>query len=246
MTRLKILVALFVSAAIACAQEIPSGTALPVVLTSTLDVQKVKSGQPIAGSTEQDVPLPSGARIRAGSRVNGRVLQAGMNSDGSSYVHITFDRVRSNGRDIPVSTSLRALASWWAVKNAQLPTRTPTRGESMATWTTVQVGDDVVYRGGGHVMHQDMVVGDPIDGGVLAELISVPEQGCGTDSGGRRLALWVFASCACGAYGFDELEIAHAGDTNPIGEIVLRSKKKVQVRGGSGLLLITTEGQVHR
>jgi hypothetical protein len=242
MTKVKIFAALLFSAAMVGAQEIPSGTALPVILTSTLDAQKLKSGQPIAGRIEQDVPLPSGARIRAGSRMNGRVLQAGMNSDGSSFIRIAFDLVRANGRDIPVVTSLRALASWWAVKNAELPTRSPARSESLATWTTVQVGDDVVYRGGGHVMHGDAVVGDPIDGGVLAELISVPEPGCTTDSGHRRLALWVFSSSACGAYGFDDLDIAHAGNTNPMGEIVLGSKRKVQVRAGSGMLLITTEG----
>ncbi|MGZ4823997.1 MAG: hypothetical protein ACXVZT_05205, partial [Terriglobales bacterium] len=165
---------------------------------------------------------------------------------GSSYIRITFDLVRANGRDIPVATSLRALASWWAVQNAQLPTRSPVRGETASTWTTVQVGDDVVYRGGGHVMHADAVVGDPVHGGVLAELTAEPESGCATDSGHRRLALWVFASSACGAYGFGDVRIAHAGNTNPMGEIVLESKKNVQVRAGSGMLLITTEGpQAH-
>jgi hypothetical protein len=241
MTVLKIFAVLLLSALIACAQ-IPSGTALPVLLTSPLDVNKVKSGQPVSGRIEQDVPLPSGARIRAGSRVNGRVLQASLNSDGSSYLRITFDQVRANGRDIPVATSLRALASWWEVKNAELPTRSPARGESLATWTTVQVGDDVVYRGGGHVMHGEEVVGEPVYRGVLAELISVPWPGCVTGSGHRRLALWVFSSSACGAYGFDDVNVAHAGNADPMGEIVLGSKKNVNVRAGSGMLLITVEG----
>jgi hypothetical protein len=242
MTALKMFAALLFLAAIVGAQEIPAGIALPMTLTSTLHVRKFKSGQPITGRIEQDVPLPSGARIRAGSRVNGRALQAGTNSDGSSYIRIVFDQVRANGRDIPVATSLRALASWWAVQNAGLPTRSPVRGESPATWTTVQVGDDVVYRGGGHVMHGDAVVGDPVHRGVLAELTSEPESGCATGSGHRRLALWVFASSACGAYGFDDLNIAHAGNTNPMGEIVLRSNKNLNIRAGSGMLLITTEG----
>ena len=126
---------------------------------------------------------------------------------------------------------------------AQLPKHSPARrGESAANWTTVQVGDDVVYRGGGHVMHGEVVVGDPVPDGVLVELVSVPEAGCATGSGQLRLALWVFASSACGAYGFfDDLDIAHAGDANAIGEIVLQSKTDVHIPTGSGMLLITTK-----
>ncbi|MBZ5568578.1 MAG: hypothetical protein LAN64_12080 [Acidobacteriia bacterium] len=223
------------------AQEIPSGTALPITLTSTLDAMKAKPGQPIAGSIAQDVPLPSGTKIRSGSRVNGQVLQAGLISDGGSYLRIRFDQVRSHGRTIPVTTSLRAIASPRAVRHAQLPSHSPYRGESPANWTTVQIGDDVVYRGGGHVMHGDAVVGDPVPEGVLAELTA--ESGCATSSAHRRLALWVFASSACGAYDFfDDLKIAQAGDTNPIGEIVLQSKKSVKIPTGSAMLLITAEG----
>jgi hypothetical protein len=88
-------------------------------------------------------------------------------------------------------------------------------------------------------MHGEVVVGDPVPDGVLAELVSVPERGCAVDSAGRRLALWIFASSACGPYGFsDELEIAHHGDTSPIGEIVLQSKASAHVRLGTGILLI--------
>ena len=241
MTGVKIVVAVLLSAAIVRAQQIPSGTALPVVLNSALDVNKVKSGQPISATIAQNVPLQSGAKIRDRSRVNGRVLQVGKNPDGSSYLRLRFDQVHAYGRDIPVTTSLRAVASPWEVQEAQLPKRTPARGESPANLTTIQVGGDVVYRGGGHVMHYDQVVGDPVyGGGVLAELTS--ESGCASGSGQRRLALWVFSSSACGAYGFvDDLDIAHAGDADPIGEIVLRSKKDVHVPTGSGMLLITTE-----
>ena len=238
MTRMTIAIALLYVAEV-CAQEIPPGTALPVVLTSTLNSAKVKPEQPVSGSIEQDVPLPSGAKIPAGSRVSGRVVQAGINADGSSYIRLRFDQVRAKGRDLPVTTSLRALASWWAVQNAQLPEYAPRRGEAAANWTTTQIGGDVVYRGGGHVMHGDEVVGDPAYRGVLAQLIAAPEAGCAGNSAGRKLALWVFASSACGTYGFDDLRIAHPGDSEPVGEIVLQSGTRVHLRGGSGMLLIT-------
>ena len=229
-------------AALAGAQEIPPGTALPITLNSTLDVRRVVPGQSINASIAQNVPLPSGAKIRSGSHLYGQVLQAATNPDGSSYLRIRFERIRAkHGGDIPVSTSLRALAAMGAVREAQLPNHTPYRGETPANWTTEQVGGDVVYRGGGHVMSGGTVVGDPVPDGVLAELTPVPESGCRTGSGGRRLALWVFSSSACGVYGLlEDLVIAHAGDTNPVGEIVLQSRKNIQVRAGSGLLLLTT------
>ena len=231
---------LLISAAIAGAQEIPPATALPVTLNSTLDVRKVVPGQPITARIAQDVPLPSGGRIRAGSRVNGRVLQAGTKVGGRTYIRLRFDQVGANGRDIAITTSLRAIASPREVQDAQLPQHGPILGESPANWTTTQVGDDVVYRGGGHVMHDAKVVGDPVKDGVLAVLLAVPRAGCETASGDRRLALWVFSSSACGAYGFyGRLDIAHAGNSSPMGEIVLESKKKAHVDTGSAMLLIT-------
>lgn len=222
------------------AQEIPPGIALPIMLTSTLDVKKIKVGQPISGAIQQDVPLPGGGRISRNSRVSGRVLDAAVRADGSSYLRISFSLVHTKHRDIPVATSLRAIASLTAVQGAQIPERAPTWGEGPYNWTTVQVGDDTVYNGGGPVTHAGTVVGEPVPPyGVLAELTAVPGSACQTGSRGQRLALWVFSSSACGAYGFDELSIAQAGTTDPIGDIVLESKKDVRLEVRSGLLLIT-------
>jgi hypothetical protein len=172
--------------------------------------------------------------------VNGRVLQAGTKVGGRTYIRLRFDLVAANGRDIAITTSLRAVASPREVQEAELPKHGPILGESPANWTTTQVGDDVVYRGGGHVMNDAKVVGDPVKDGVLAVLLAVPRAGCETASGDRRLALWVFSSSACGAYGFfGRLDIAHAGNSSPMGEIVLESKKNVHVDIGAAMLLIT-------
>jgi len=76
---------------------------------------------------------------------------------------------------------------------------------------------------------------------VLAQLISVSQPGCTMETRGRLMALWVFGSAACGAYGFDHLDIAHAGDADPVGDIVFQSEENVMVRTGSGMLLIAVQ-----
>jgi hypothetical protein len=88
-------------------------------------------------------------------------------------------------------------------------------------------------------MRGSTVVGEPVPPyGVLSELTAVPDSACETDSGGRRLALWVFSSSVCGAYGFDHLSVVQSGTTAPLGEIVLESKQDIRIETRSGLLLI--------
>jgi hypothetical protein len=49
--------------------------------------------------------------------------------------------------------------------------------------------------------------------------------------------LWVFSSDA-GAYDFSDLEIAHSGRSDPIGEIAFTSSKRdVHLQSGSAMLL---------
>ena len=104
----------------------------------------------------------------------------------------------------------------------------------------MQIGGEAVYRGGGPVRGEFGNVGRPVAGGVLARLNANPDRGCraALDSGDAPQALWVFSSDACGAYGLPHLKIAHAGRTDPVGEITFESTKgQVNVHAGAGLLL---------
>jgi len=220
------------------ALAIPDGTILPVSLNSTLSSEKCKPGQSISARVMQDVPLPSGGKIRAGAKLLGHVTAASNRSPAS--LSFRFDTLETRGTKLSVTANLRAIASFWAVQNAGLPRPGADRGVSPSAWTTVQIGGDVVYRGGGYVEAQRERVGEPVNGGVLGRLRSNPERGCSgpLDATESRQALWLFSSDACGTYDLPDLQIRRSGPANPFGEIILDSAKgQVNVRAGAGLLL---------
>lgn len=220
--------------------EIPDGTVLPVRLSETLSSRNAKPGQLISARVMQDVPLPSFGRIKAGAMLFGKVIgvQSASNNEGGS-ISIRFDTLRLPHENVRLALHLRAVASYMEVDHARIPLMGADRGTPESAWTTIQIGGDVVYRGGGHVENKIGRVGEPVYGGVLGRLDANPGRGCRGDTTGERpQALWLFSSDACGTYGLPHLTIAHAGRTDPVGEITLHSEKgDVNVGGGSGMLL---------
>jgi len=221
------------------AQDIPAGTVLPVMLNSTLDAGRSKPGQKITGRIKQDVPLPDGSSIPKHSAIVGRVVSASPASSGSpSRLAIKFDQLIVKGRQIPITAHLRALASMTEVFEARMPTNAwDDYGTSSSDWNTVQVGGAGVYRGSGELVGYGQVVGRATDSGaVTAKLVAAPARGC-SGNGDREQALWIFSPWACGVYGVNDLKIAHAGKTDPIGVIEFESPRDVRIQGGSGWLL---------
>ena len=219
---------------------IPAGTILPVALNSSLNSRKAKVGQVITGRVMQDVPLPQGT-IHAGSKVIGHVTNVKpADARSGAQLSFRFDTLIDSKQRVPIVANLRALASMMAVEAAQLPESGPDRGTSQNAWTTDQIGGEVVYRGGGPVANGLRPVGEPTTNGVLVHISAKPGSKCrGEIEGNDRLqATWVFSSDACGVYDIPNLEIAHSGRTNSVGEITLASTKgEVSVRAGSGMLL---------
>ncbi len=206
----------------------PSGTVLPVQLSTNLD-SHLKPGKQIHATIMQEVPLPGGDKIPEHSKLVGHVVSSAPNE-----VVFQFDSLRVRGHAIPIAVSLRAIAGPLNVEEAQLPTNAVDLGTSSDDWNTNQIGGEVAIRGS-QLMDANAVVGKALlEGGALAPLMSSP-RGC---SGGEiQQALWVFSSSACGVYGYPELTIVHAGRTEPVGRIALRSNGKLLIRGGSGLML---------
>jgi hypothetical protein len=239
-------VLLAMSTTLPAQQNIPFGTIFPVQLDSTLSSRSLP-GQFIKATVMQDVPLRDGAKIPAGAKVMGEVTAIDSDSTGTGLrISLKFDLLKVRQGVFPILTALRALASGLEIDAAEMPLIGGDRGTPSTAYTTVQVGgDEVVYRGGGHVMSASGVVGEPVPNGVLGRTRPNVTKGCRdqTNADDAAQALWVFASDACGVYGFDNLAILGAGREDPVGEITLLLKRKdVKIRGGSGMLLRTIGG----
>ena len=218
---------------------IPAGTILPVRLNSSLRSDRTRAGEPIGARVMQDVPLPSGSSIPAGAKVVGQVVSVA-SAPNRAEISLRFDTLKVSHEKIPITTNLRAAASFMDVEEAQIPVMGPDRATPQGAWTTTQIGGDAVYRGGGPVEGAFGRVGTPVYDGVLDQLNANPDGGCraAIDSNDAPQALWVFSSNACGAYGLPHLKIAHTGRTDPIGEITFKSTKgQAQIHAGAGLLL---------
>jgi hypothetical protein len=224
------------------ATVVPDSSILPVRLETSLSSKNAKVGELIRARIMQAVPLLGDATIPAGSIVTGEVtaVQVAAGGEGASLA-FRFDTLHIAHENVLLTLRLRAIASDQEVRQAQLP-RNSDPTASSNSWTTVQIGGDVVYRGGGPVRSRSGVVGKPVDGGVLVRLDPNPARGCRNDGTGERAqALWLFSSDACGSYGLPDVTIVPSERNAPAdatGEFELKSAKgNVVLKSGCGLLL---------
>src|SRR5262249_8922333 len=145
---------------------VPPGTVLPVRLNSSVSSTASKSEQSISARIMQDVRLSGGLQIHKGAEVVGHLVKLVPASGNSpAEIILTFTELKLPDRTVPLHTSLRAVASNLEVTDAQTPKFLDDATASTYATTTL-VGGEVAYRGGGHVMNGDTLVGEPVYGGV--------------------------------------------------------------------------------
>ena len=231
------------------AELIPAGTVLPVTLNSTMRSDKSISGAPITATLMQDVSLGDGKTLPAGSRITGHVIATitpGKGSDDSG-ISFQFEQVRLGNQTVPVTTSLRAIASWIEVSDAQVPTGGGDV-DSSSSWTLVQIGgDQVSYGMGGPVMLGSEAVGTYTSQGVLAKTTARVGAECRDrmDSNANPQAFGIFSVNACGTYGLDDAHILRSGNTEGLGEVTLVSHRKSLKIGKGSAMLLQVERNVH-
>ena len=182
MVRALICVMLF-GAALSAQEVIPPGTILPVELNTSLRSDKMHSGEMVTGRIMQDVPLTRHTKIRAGTKIIGKVVD--VTSGTREQIAVRFDTLKTRNRRIALTTDLRAMATAVDVEEAMIPTSGPDRGTSEADWVTEQIGGDTVYHGS-VVTHGPEVVGNYVSGGVMVRVSAKPEDGCRGDVWGSR------------------------------------------------------------
>ncbi len=221
---------------------IPEGTILPARLNQSISSKNAKPGQILTARIMQDVPLPNGRKIPAGSKIAGKIISVQPCAKGAqSKIELRFDALLIRHQSIPVVTSLRAIAGFMEVQAAQVPEYTPGFGTPYYWVPTRQIGGDEKYGVGDPVTNRNSErVGTGVFDGVLVHLRASPDSRCrgpfGEDD--RLQALWVFSSDACGVYGMDDIRIAHAGRTAPQGSIVLSlNGRDLNLHSSDALLL---------
>ncbi len=225
----------------AFAQDIPAGTAIPVMLGSSVNARKDKPGKRIKGEVMEEVRIGDDI-IKERSQVYGRLVRVSYSRESGASIAIVFDELRVGGKAIPVKASLLAIASMTEVAWAEEPINTGANTLPENEWVMRQVGGDVVYRGRRLVQSSSGPVGKWVAGkGVRVALTPVPDSGCRSGPGyNREQALWIFSSNACGAYGWKDLNIERR-PASPGGEIILKSPRNINIRGGSGWLLMSVD-----
>jgi hypothetical protein len=203
------------------AEPIPAGTILPVTLNSTLRSDKSASGATMTATVMQDIPLGAGKTLPRGSRVAGHVIETvtpGRGSD-ESKISFQFDKLRFENRTIPITASLRALASFVEVDAAQIPT-SGEDGVSETSWNLVKIGEDQI--------------------GISPDVST--KCGGGSDTSNIPQAFWLFSPDACGTYGLGEVQISHSGRSAPVGEVTLTSNRRAVKVDKGGAMLLRVDG----
>jgi hypothetical protein len=237
MSYIKLAAILSFSCALLSAQNLPAGTALPVVLNSTLNAKSSRPGQKIEGKLKQEVRLAPGSTIKSGSRVTGHIVSVNKPGASGSRIVVQLDQLQDEHGTIPLNVSLRAMASSASVFQAGLPANTDSTDVGSTGWVTQQVGGDYVFRGRGYVASNKGKVGIWTGAGVWGRL--TPAGDCITSENNQQeQSLWIFSTTACGVYGFNDLKLAQDGSAPPLGQITLESPKDIDVRGGSAWLLV--------
>ncbi|HTP68148.1 MAG TPA: hypothetical protein VMJ35_04530 [Dongiaceae bacterium] len=232
-----------VSPRVETTQFVPPGTVIPVRLDGTMDIRSLQALNTIEARVAQEVPLPNKEKLSLRSRILATVTAVKTTPEGAVDVSLRFDRLEEKEQTYPIVSSMRAIASFRAMRDAQMPLAGADAGTPAGWGTTVQIGGDQRFGDGGKVRNRyKRTVGKGVRGGVLVHLGPNPSRGCaGPEPGDDRLqATWVFSADACGVYDLKHVKIVQNGKSEPVGVITLEfAKDDMKLESGAAFLLRT-------
>ena len=228
------------------ASALPIGLILPVRMNDAFELRDARKGAVIETRIMQEVPLPDRQKIPMRAVLRGTILDVTREADGSGLsLTIAFNTLEDHKEILKINTSLRAMASYQAVRAAETPWTGVDVGTPASWANTVQIGGDIRYGDGGVVRNnRKQKVGKGVIGGVLVHVFANPNGGCEGPLNGddHPQALWVFSADACGVYGMKQIKIAHAGRSDPLGQVTLHfAKQDAKLDAGTAMLLRVVE-----
>jgi hypothetical protein len=190
--------------------SVSTGTNIPVVLNHGIDSKRIKAGDPVEARTTQVIHLDSGTDVRMNARLTGRIVSIAPGSEGEpAALSLSFDHlVLPEGEQMPVTVTLRAVASPMEAFNAEIPLTGSDEGTSESDWVTPLIGGGVRYGVWGAVDGRDNE---------------------------DRNAMGVFSSDAQGVYGLDGIAIGMTSDPSIVS--LTASGQTLKLPKGTALLL---------
>jgi hypothetical protein len=204
----------FVGSKAAFSNTVPTSTTIPVVFTRTLNAAKAKVGDEVTVKTTQISQLADGRQLPKGTTLLGHVTEARAFSfdptpyaaQQPSFLSIKIDRVVTAEGTMPISVSVRALASTFDSDAASRPHYTD---DTDMLGTMVEVGGDASYYPiSKEVVNRDGdIVGYHRKDGVYGHLLPSEYRSryasFDCDGSQTEQAVGIFSPSACGLYGFD-------------------------------------------
>jgi hypothetical protein len=224
-------------------QVLPQSTAIPVRFEHSTDTKKAKVGDVVTAKTIQAVALPGGKSIAKGTLLVGHVVALdAFHFDQTPYAHqkpsmlsIHFDKLQTGDAAIPVSLSVRAIAS---TIDSQEAARPHYLDETDRVGTITLIGgteftpfDKMIQSDDGNA------IGYNRKNGVFARLIATGHCG-GTDT---EQSVAIFSPDACGAYGFAGDYLAENGQDGSGTFTLAAHGRSLKLYAGSTALLQVNE-----
>lgn len=210
---------------------LPSGTALNVVLNSSLDSKKAKVGEKVEAHTTEAVTIDGRTIVPKGAKLEGHVTEATARSRGDkdSTLAIQFDKaILKKNQSVPLSVLIMAVA----------PPQPP-QFESAPGPGSDAMGDRGAAASGGSPMGSSSHPPTPVEmpGSSASGGTAAPEQRVeNTGSAG-------LPASARGVYGMRDLKLMET--KSPAGQTTFLTSTGKEVRLDSGtrlLLLVQTKG----
>ena len=222
------------------ALSLPAGTAIPITFPHALDGGKLRVGDAVITKTDQVILGSEGERIPRGSKLVGTVVevQPSKASTDPSELAIKFETLSVGDQAFPIHVALRALASFVLANSSASPAADY---GSLDSDLYRQVGGDYFFPYRPVYSNDWTEVGKSGRDGVFVRLQNVrlsnsPDHVV-CESTETLQSVGVFASSACGVYGFPDLTVQASG-ANTSGVIrFLSTKHAVKIASGSAALL---------